>query len=268
MAASARRDDRRPSGPAETASHLRRLVEQAPPTPTIRAPTMRGPPRMAWRRWRVPLALIGVIVLGGIAIAMIGRLCRRPHNGYLDPASSAPDGAHALTDILGERGDSVMSVYSPVQRPRRRGSGRPPATPAPPNLHAGHHQPLPAHPRAARRLGRARADLLVVEPGRARWPRWLRGPPQGTLDRALRPVARARLRPGRGKAGGNRQHRRRNLRGTGVSHRLLPVRRIPLARQVPGGGPDGDGHRQRRAADGRTAGQERQRRAGAEPARR
>ncbi|MGN6791090.1 MAG: hypothetical protein ACTHJW_01730, partial [Streptosporangiaceae bacterium] len=36
--------------------------------------------RQAWRRWRVPLALIGVIVLGGISIGAISRLLPPPRS--------------------------------------------------------------------------------------------------------------------------------------------------------------------------------------------
>jgi hypothetical protein len=54
----------------------------------------------------------------------ISRLLPPPQpNGYLDPASSAPDGAHALTDILGERGYNVIRAYSVSSAIAAAGSG-------------------------------------------------------------------------------------------------------------------------------------------------
>jgi len=75
-------------------------------------PVAAGPD---WRRWRVPLALIGFIVVGGIVVALISGL-RAPRNvnPYLDPANSSFAGAHALADILRERGSQVVRVYSPA----------------------------------------------------------------------------------------------------------------------------------------------------------
>ncbi|HEX7992276.1 MAG TPA: DUF4350 domain-containing protein, partial [Streptosporangiaceae bacterium] len=123
--------------------------------------------RQAWRRWRVPLALIGVILVGGLAIGAISRLLPPPRpNSYLDPASSSADGAHALTDILGERGDTVVTAYSASSALAALRSG--PAS----------HQPgatasstlvitspyLLTHRQLAR-LAQAKADLLVVEAG-------------------------------------------------------------------------------------------------------
>jgi hypothetical protein len=143
---------------------------------------------MAWRRWRVPLALIGVIVLGGIAIAAISRLSPPPQpNSYLDPASSAPDGAHALTDILGERGYSVIRAYSVSSAIAAAGSGSVGSGPVgsgpvgsgpvgsgPASRRTGAAGPatlvvtspyLLTH-RQLIRLAQTSADLLVVEPGR------------------------------------------------------------------------------------------------------
>jgi Domain of unknown function (DUF4350) len=68
-----------------------------------------------WHRWRLPLAVIAFIIVGGIAIALISRLATPPRpNSYLDPASTLPDGSHALTDVLAERGFTVVSTYSPA----------------------------------------------------------------------------------------------------------------------------------------------------------
>ncbi len=123
--------------------------------------------RQAWRRWRVPLALIGVILLGGLAIAAISRLFppARP-NSYLDPASSSADGAHALTDILGERGYTVMTAYSAsgaLAALRSGPAGQPPGATASSTLVIT--SPYLLTHRQLARLGQARADLLVIEAG-------------------------------------------------------------------------------------------------------
>src|SRR5262249_1830978 len=106
-------------------------------------------------------------ILGGIVIAVISRLLPPPGpNSYLDPASTAPDGAHALTDILGDRGYDVIRAYSASsavaalssgtgdQRPRAGG----PATLVVTSPYLLTHRQLV-------RLGRSEADLVVVEAG-------------------------------------------------------------------------------------------------------
>jgi hypothetical protein len=126
-----------------------------------------------WRRWRVPLAVIGFIVVGGIVVALIGGLtAQRNVNPYLDPANSSVAGAHALADILRERGSQVVRVYSPssaLAAVRRAGDQQTSGGTAPasdrttllltsPSLLSG---------RQLERLGRTRADLFLVEPGRS-----------------------------------------------------------------------------------------------------
>jgi hypothetical protein len=123
--------------------------------------------RQAWRRWRVPLALIGVILLGGLAIGAISRLLPPPRpNSYLDPGSSSADGAHALTDILGERGDTVVTVYSASSALAALRSGpfsHQPGASASSTLVIT--SPYLLTHRQLARLGQAKADLLVVEAG-------------------------------------------------------------------------------------------------------
>ena len=68
--------------------------------------------RDLWRRWRVPLALAAVILLGAIAIALL-----QPGaavTGYLDPSSTDTTGAHAIADILSGRGDTVIRAVTPA----------------------------------------------------------------------------------------------------------------------------------------------------------
>src|SRR5262249_45737356 len=124
-----------------------------------------------WQRWRLPFAVIAFILIGGIAIAFIIRLATplRP-NSYLDPASGLPDGSHALTDVLAERGFAVVSTYSPAAALSEVGyrpgsvAGRPPRR-APATLVITSPYLLTGRQRA--RLARANADLFIVEPGPA-----------------------------------------------------------------------------------------------------
>jgi hypothetical protein len=62
--------------------------------------------------WRVPLAIVALILLGGTAIALLqpGMVV----TGYLDPASTSTTGAHAITDILSDRGDTVIRAITPA----------------------------------------------------------------------------------------------------------------------------------------------------------
>jgi Domain of unknown function (DUF4350) len=65
-----------------------------------------------WRRWRVPLGLVALILLGGTVIALL-----KPTaviTGYLDPAGTDAPGARALADILSDRGDKVVRVVTPA----------------------------------------------------------------------------------------------------------------------------------------------------------
>jgi hypothetical protein len=75
-------------------------------------PWTLGPPGAAGlrRRWRLPLVLAAVILLGGFVIALLVPVPKT--NGYLDPAGTDTSGTHALTDILTERGHLVISSYS------------------------------------------------------------------------------------------------------------------------------------------------------------
>lgn len=99
----------RPSSPARAASIGR------PPTAAEGGPGSRpGSPTAAdlWQQWRVPLALVALILLGGTVIALL-----KPTTvitGYLDPAGTDPPGARALADILSDRGDKVVRVTTPA----------------------------------------------------------------------------------------------------------------------------------------------------------
>jgi hypothetical protein len=117
--------------------------------------------------------VIAFIILGGIAIAIIGRLAAPPRpNSYLDPASTLPAGSHALTDVLAERGDTVMSTYNPADalaalgnRPGSVTGGSERAASERATLVITSPSMLTARQRI--RLAQAHADLLLVEPGPA-----------------------------------------------------------------------------------------------------
>src|SRR5262249_33982156 len=151
------------SGPRADAGRIRGTAVTAVP---LVASTGAGAPTGAarWRPWRIPLALIAAIVLGGVASALISRLAVPP-NPYLDPASSTPDGSHALSDILGERGFNVVRADSAAAAlaalgtgPHSAGRGRIPAA-----LVITSPFLLTSAQRV--RLGHASADLFLVGPG-------------------------------------------------------------------------------------------------------
>jgi Domain of unknown function (DUF4350) len=85
------------------------LAQPAPPAAAAGRPP--GPAR-AGVRWRTPLALAALVLLGGVVIALL-----QPTpvvTGYLDPASTGPSGAHALADLLAARGTTVTRVTTPT----------------------------------------------------------------------------------------------------------------------------------------------------------
>lgn len=112
----------------------------------------------AWRKLRVPLGLIALVLVGGILIALLAP--RPKSNTYLDPGSSDLDGVKALTDILSNRGFHVISTYSPQSALSAIG----PAHAGPPAATLVITSPglLTAGQRA--QLAHADADLLLVEP--------------------------------------------------------------------------------------------------------
>jgi hypothetical protein len=65
-----------------------------------------------WRQWRVPLALVALILLGGTVIALLKPAVMI--TGYLDPAGTDAPGARALADILSDRGDKVVRAVTPA----------------------------------------------------------------------------------------------------------------------------------------------------------
>jgi hypothetical protein len=69
-------------GPAGTAGQAAAgLGGQGPPG----SGPARQPPRGALRRWRAPLTVLALVLLGGIVIALLTP--SRPTTGYLDPGN-------------------------------------------------------------------------------------------------------------------------------------------------------------------------------------
>jgi hypothetical protein len=128
-------------------------VAARPGRPVVQA-SLAGARRR--RNWRVPAALILLVVFGGVVIALLTPRSQRV-NSYLDPASNAAGGGHALTDILGERGLRVIHAYSPGQALAAAGAGQATLVITSPEL-------LTARQRT--RLASTRADVVLVAPGR------------------------------------------------------------------------------------------------------
>jgi hypothetical protein len=112
--------------------------------------------RDLWRRWRVPLALGVVILLGGIAIALLQP--GAASTAYLDPSGTDTSGAHAIADILSGRGDTVIRAITPAaaeSAARKAGQGAVTLVVTSPGL------------LTARQLGglaRVQADLVLIGP--------------------------------------------------------------------------------------------------------
>ena len=81
------------------------------PAPTLQQPPPAPDATAGWRRWRLPLALVVLILLGGAVVALLQPL--PTVTGYLDPAGTDAAGAHAITDILAERGVTVIRAITP-----------------------------------------------------------------------------------------------------------------------------------------------------------
>ena len=62
------------------------------------------------RQWRLPAALIAVILLGAAIIAWLQPSAQS--TGYLDPANTGPNGGHALAALLAGRGTQVTGISS------------------------------------------------------------------------------------------------------------------------------------------------------------
>lgn len=141
-----------------------------PVIPASGGPAARGPggpprpPRDALRRWRAPLTVLALVLLGGIVTALLTP--SRPTTGYLDPGNPGPQGTRALAAILAQRGQpvtragSVAAARDAVQDARRRtGPGRAPALVI--------TSPYLLSPGQLSELTRLPGNIMVVEPDSA-----------------------------------------------------------------------------------------------------
>jgi hypothetical protein len=110
-----------------------------------------------WRRWRVPLALVALILLGGTVTALL-----KPTaviTGYLDPAGTDAPGARALADILADRGHKVVRVVTPAAAAA--------AAAGPGGVMLVVTSPRLLSAQQLARLAQIAADRVLVEPDRA-----------------------------------------------------------------------------------------------------
>jgi hypothetical protein len=102
------------------------MTTTAPPAARAAGRGPRSAPDSAsaadiWRRWRVPLAIIVVVLIGGTVIALLRPAA--PATGYLDPSGDGPFGTHALADILAVRGHHVIRTVTAVAAAAAAGQG-------------------------------------------------------------------------------------------------------------------------------------------------
>jgi hypothetical protein len=109
----------------------------------------------ALRRWRAPLIIAVVILLGGIFIALVSPSTPTPANTYLDPTRTGPAGSRALADILGGRDTEVLPVTTAAAARAAADRGASTVVITSPSLLTG---------AGLRLLASAPADLVIVAP--------------------------------------------------------------------------------------------------------
>src|SRR5262249_32771570 len=129
------------------------------PAPFRRGPAPHSPVTglgNLWRRWRVPVALVAVVLLGGVVIALLKPAAMI--TGYADPAGTGPEGAHALAQSLSPRGTRANRVTTPAAARAAAGAG-------PVTLVVTSPELLSTAQLAS--LARVPGDRLLVSPDRA-----------------------------------------------------------------------------------------------------
>jgi hypothetical protein len=118
------------------------------PTITSSDPTIR----QRWRRYRV---IVGVAVFGVVAAIVVAVLSSGANSGDLDPRSYRPNGTHALSALLGQRGVSVETETTVAAAVSRAGDAT--------TLVVSHPERL--DDAALSRVAATSADLVVLEAG-------------------------------------------------------------------------------------------------------
>jgi hypothetical protein len=130
-------------------------VERAPAATGPASPGGRAAPA-GWRQWRAPVAVVLLVLLGGLIVALLQ--AGPPVTGPLDPDDTGPAGAHALVALLQQRGQTVLragSAAAAAAQARARGT----------TLVVTSPQRLPGGELAG--LARLPAGLVLVAPGHA-----------------------------------------------------------------------------------------------------
>ncbi len=126
------------------------------------------PPRGVLHRWRAPLTVLGLVLLGGIVIALLAPSAST--NGYLDPGNPGSQGSRALAALLAQRGQPVTRADSAsaalaAARAGVPARGLPAAAGRVPALIIT--SPYLLRPGQLRALARLPGDVMVVEPDSA-----------------------------------------------------------------------------------------------------
>ena len=152
-------------GPGPATLEAARQLTAGPGGPARPGPggPAQRPPRTP-RRWRAPLAVLVLVLLGGVVIALLTP--SRPTTGYLDPGNPGPQGTRALAALLAQRGQpvtragSVAAAQDAIQDPGdQAGPGRAPALVI--------TSPYLLSPRQLGELTRLPGNVIVVEPDSA-----------------------------------------------------------------------------------------------------
>jgi hypothetical protein len=147
----------RPPSPAPTGPAPPGAAGSVPASP---APASTGSSRSVatrptdtWRRWRAPLGIILVILLGGALIALLQPSAHQA--GYLDPRDPGQFGTRALADLLAHRGEPVIEAGTVQSAEAAAQGGGVTLVITSPGLLSGSQ---------LRRLAGVNASLLLVEP--------------------------------------------------------------------------------------------------------
>ena len=70
--------------------------------------------RAAWRRWRLPAAVVGFVVLTAVLLAIVENA---PPSRPLDPSDPSHQGGRALAELLRDRGVDVVAVHDVADSP-------------------------------------------------------------------------------------------------------------------------------------------------------